>query len=165
MVSKRFEFTPWLPWASRQQSPYKDKSGVYLIARFLKQPPSGPADPLEDEIVYIGESCKERLQSRWRSFDRAAFRDGKHRGGKKYKQLFGGTSTVLFVATFPDTDLVESFLTTGVSLLDINRNSAKDVIDFDFLNEIDDLIVKYMERRLILLYSLARGHRPLCNVD
>jgi len=51
------------------------------------------------------------------------------------------------------------------SLLDINASGAKVRITDEALREIDDLLIKYMERRLILLYSLAHGRRPACNAD
>ena len=31
------------------------------------------------------------------------------------------------------------------------------------LAAIEDLLIKYMERKLILLYSLDHGNRPICN--
>ena len=160
-------FTPWVSWVNRNSLPDKGKPGVYLIARFEQQPPLEPADPFEKRIVYIGESSGGRFQSRWRSFERSAFKNkGRHRGGKRYKERFGGDSSILYVSTLSDEGLVKAFLGLATcALLDINASSAKVDITDELLREIDDLLVKYMERRLILLYSVAHGHRPACNVD
>jgi len=160
-------FTPWVSWANRNSLPDKDKPGVYLIGRFKLQPPPGLTDPFEESIVYIGESSGGRFQSRWRSFERSAFKaKGRHRGGKRYKERFGGDSSVLYVSTLSDEGLVKAFLGLDTcSLLDINADGAKVRITDEVLREIDDLLIKYIERRLILLYSLAHGHRPACNAD
>ena len=160
-------FTPWVSWVSRYSLPDKGKPGVYLIGRFEQQPPPGPADPFEERIVYIGESSGGRFQSRWRSFERSAFKDkGRHRGGKRYKEKFGGDLSVLYVSTLSDEGLVKAFLgLEKCALLDIRASGAKVDITDELLREIDDLLVKYMERRLILLYSLAQGRRPACNAD
>ncbi len=164
---QEISFSPWANWASRNNLPDKDKPGVYLIARFEQKSPSGPADPFEKSIVYIGESSGGRFQSRWRSFERSAFKDkGKHRGGKRYKEQFGGDSSVLYISTLSGDGLVKTFLGLETCpFLDINASSAKVDMTDKLLSEIDDLLVKYMERRLILLYSLAHGHRPVCNAD
>ena len=172
-MSTEISFSPWVNWASRNSLPGRDKPTVYLIARFEQNPSPGPADPCEKSIVYIGGSSRGRLQARWRSFDGAAFEDkGRHRGGKRYNEQFGGDSSVVYVATLPGDGLITAFLELGTCpLLDISisnsGSSAKvDITDVIlFLDEIEDLLVRYMERRLILLYSLAQGHRPLCNAD
>lgn len=160
-------FTPWVSWANRNSLPDKGKPGVYLIGRFEKQPPLGPADPFVESVVYIGESSGGRFQSRWRSFERSAFKGkGRHRGGKRYKERFGGDSSVLYVSTLSDEGLLKAFLGLDTcSLLDINASGARVRITGAALREIDDLLIKYMERRLILLYSLAHGRRPACNAD
>jgi len=140
---------------------------VYLIARFEQGPSPGSADPLEKNIVYIGQSSAGRFQGRCRAFENAAFRNkGKNRAGKRYRQLFDGNSSPLYVSVLSGKGLVKAFLGLEVCpLLDINGSSAKVDITDKLLGEIDDLLIKYMERRLILLYSLAHGYRPVCNVD
>jgi len=161
---------PWISWDHRNSLPGKDKPGVYLIGRFALPPISGPADPFDEHVIYIGESAGGRFQGRWRSFERSAFKGkGKHRGGKRYKQKFGGDSSVLYVSILPDEEIVKGFLEPGKCLfIDSITSDVKltDAIELDvLLHEIDDLLIKYVERRLILLYSIAHGNRPPCNAD
>jgi hypothetical protein len=160
-------FTPWASWANRNSLADKDKSGVYLIGRFDQPPPVGPADPLEKNIVYIGESSGGRFQGRWRAFARSAFKgSGRHRGGKRYKEIFGGDSSVLYVSSLSCEGLMKALLGFDTcSLLDIDASHAKLGITDEALPEIDSPLIKYMERRLILLYSLAHGCKPPCNAD
>ena len=166
-MSIAIRFSPWVRWAARNNLPDRDKPGLYIIGRFTQPPRPGAADPFDRDVVYIGESSGGRFQGRWRSFDRAAFKGtGKHRGGKRYRERFGGDSTVLFVSTLSDEGLVGAFLKLNrCQLLDINASDAKVPIANELLSEIDDLLIKYIERRLILLYSLTHGHRPACNAD
>ena len=164
-------FTPWVSWASRNSVLDKGKSGVYLIGRLEKHAPPGPADPFDENVVYIGESSGERFQRRWGSFERSAFEaKGRHRGGTRYKERFGGDSSVLYVSTLSDKGLLKAVLGLDTcSLLDVNadnpRSCITDEAPDDMLVEIDSLLIKYMERRLILLYSLANRRRPACNAD
>lgn len=166
-MSAGIGFSPWVCWANRNSLPDKEKPGVYIIGRFTQSPPSGTANPFDENVVYIGESSVGRFQGRWRSFDRSAFQGtGKHRGGKRYKERFGGDPTVLCVSTLSDEGLVKAFLRLeSCLLLGINAGDAKIPITNELLLEIDDLLIKYVERRLILLYSLTHGNRPICNVD
>ena len=160
-------FTPWASWAHRNSLDDKDRSGVYLIGRFEQPPPAGPADPLEKNIVYIGESAEGRFQSRWRAFARSAFGvGGKHRGGRRYREKFGGDSSVLYVSALSCEGLMKALLGIDTcSLLDIDADHAKLGMKEEALPEINSPLAKYMERRLILLYSLAHGHMPPCNGD
>jgi hypothetical protein len=160
-------FTPWVCWANRNKLPDKNKSGVYLIGRFEQKPSPGPADPSEGSIVYIGESSDGTFQSRWRSFDRASFKaKGRHRGGKRYKEKFGGDSSVLYVSILSVSSLMKAFLGLDTcSFLGIGTESAKVHLTDEVLEEVDDLLIKYVERRLIFLYSITHGHRPACNGD
>ena len=169
-MSAGIGFSPWVGWAARNSLPDKEKPGVYIIGRFTHPPPSGPADPFNGNVVYIGESSGGRFQGRWRSFERSAFKgEGKHRGGKRYKERFGGDSSVLYVSILPDEDIVKGFLEPGKCLfIDNIAGDIKvtDAIELDvLLHEIDDLLIKYVERGLLLLYSIAHGNRPACNAD
>lgn len=90
-------FSPWMKWSVRdkylKQLRGKMQSGVYLIARFNEVPPLGTAEPLDEIVLYIGESTKDRLADRWRSFDKTAFgKGGKHRGGIRYKKQYSSGS-------------------------------------------------------------------------
>lgn len=163
-------FSPWESWNNRNSLPGKNKPGVYLIGRFTPSPTSGPADPLDEHVVYIGESAGGRIQSRWRAFGRAAFEGkGRHLGGIRYRQKFEGDPSVVHVSILLDEEIVKEFLEPGkCSFIDNITNDVKvtDAIELDvLLHEIDDLLIKYVERRLILLYSIAHGNRPPCNGD
>lgn len=163
-------FSPWISWNNRNSLPGKNKSGVYLIGRFMLPPISGPADPFDEHVVYIGESASGRFQGRWRSFGRAAFEGkGRHGGGIRYRQKFGGDYSVVYVSILLDEEIVKEFLEPGkYSFIDNITSAVKvtDAIELDvLLHEIDDLLIKYVERRLILLYSIAHGNRPPCNAD
>jgi hypothetical protein len=168
-VGAEVGFTPWVSWGNRRSQPEKDESGVYLIGRFEQQPPPGPADPFDERVVYIGESLSERFQGRWRSFGRAAFKgEGGNRGGKKYRERFGGNASAVYISTMSSEVLIKVFLGYAkCDLLDIMASDLK--VDErpkeieDLLIKIEDLLIKYMERRLILLYSLVHGNRPICN--
>ena len=57
------EFSPWAAWADRGS--LKERTwnhtiacypGVYLLARFERRAPSGPADYLNTATVYVGEA-------------------------------------------------------------------------------------------------------------
>ena len=71
----------------------------------------------------------------------------------------------MYVSILSGPDLVRALLGfAACSLLDISESNFKGEVD-EVLNEANDLIVKYMERKLLLLYFLAHEHRPACNTD
>jgi hypothetical protein len=159
-------FSAWTKWSNRNKLPNVAKSGVYLIATFAEEPPDGPADPREKGVVYIGESASGRIQQRLRAFGRAAFQGkGKNRGGRRYQHLFGTDSSTVYVSTLSGPDLVRALLGLATcSLLDISQNNFKGEVN-EVLDEANDLAVKYIERKLLLLHFLAHEHRPACNTD
>ncbi len=160
-------FSPWASWASRTSLPDKDKTGLYLLARFEEKLSLGPANYLEKSIVYIGQTSKQAFKKRLRAFGNAAFENkGKNRAGKRYKEQFGGDSSLLYISTLPEEELMKAFLSSRTyPSLGIDKSHINVDITAEFLSEIDDLLVKYLERKLILLYSLAHGQRPACNQD
>ena len=166
MVTPQVGFSEWARWSSRNRLPNVGKSGVYLVARFEEEPSGGPADPYEKGVVYIGESARGMIQQRLGAFGRAAFQGkGTNRGGKRYQQLFGGDPSIVYVSTLSGPDLVLALLGFATcSLLDVSERNFKGEVD-EILDEVNDLVVKYMERKLLLLYSFAHGHRPACNTD
>ena len=160
-------FTRWASWANRNSLTDKDKSGVYLVATFEDRLPAGPADPLEESIVYIGESSEGRFQSRWRAFARSASGvSTRHRGGRRYREKFGGDLSVLYVSTLSSEGLMKGLVGLDTCpLLGIDPGHAKPGITDESLPEINSPLIKYIERRLILLYALTHGHIPPCNGD
>ncbi len=168
-MTQEIRFSPWVNWVNRNSCAGKGKKdigGVYLFARFEHEPPPAPADPLEKSVVYIGQSSRRTFKSRWNPFDRALKNPRKAKGrAKRYIDLFGPDPSPPYVATLPVQELVRAFLKIGCScsLLDLDASGAE--VGNDFLDEIDDLLVKYMERRLILLCAAQHGHRPVLNKD
>jgi hypothetical protein len=108
---------------------------VYLLAR-LAQAPAGAADPCDERMLYIGAGTHS-LWGAWQQFAHAAFRGGTaHRGGALYHAAFGGERRDLYVAA-----LLVPELSTPLRAL----------------------FIRYMERRLLWEYALARGTAPPCN--
>lgn len=101
------EFTPWTPWSNRATLDdghgYKVQkyAGVYLLAHFSGVPPTGPADPLANEILYVGEAG--RLKERWVQFENSAYLGLRgHSGGHHYRHTFGSKHWPrLFLAALP----------------------------------------------------------------
>jgi hypothetical protein len=132
-------FSNWIPWDNRDSLPAVDKPGVYLLAIFpsLDDMPSGEADALAREIIYIGETCKNSLTGRWYQFERSAFlgKNG-HSGGWTYREKYGNTASQLYMAAFP---------------VDIGNKTLQ------------PLFVRYVERKLIWEYARKWGKAPSCN--
>lgn len=172
-MSREICFSSWVSWISRNSLAGKgmeDQGGVYLFARFQHQPSPGSADPLEKSVICIGQSSKGEggFKSRWDAFEGAVKnRTGKYRA-RIYVELFGTDLSHLYVSTLPCQELQKAFLELApCSLLDIYVSNAKVTItgNLELLNEVNDLLIKYMERKLILLYALHHGYRPVLNVD
>jgi hypothetical protein len=129
-------FSPWKAWEKPYSLPGMVFSGVYLLAHLDDVPP-GPADPQDERIVYIGQTCN--LEKRLRKFGRAASTGkGKHSGGHTYNKEYGGIRDDLYVATFP------------VGSMDDRIRSA---------------FIQYVERKLIWKYAQRWGALPVCNQE
>lgn len=91
-------FSRWVPWAMRETLRDIDTSGVYLISHF-QEAPDNQADPLAQEIVYIGETHGQTLRIRWCQFCISAStgRTG-HSGGRTYFRKYCGIRSDLHVA-------------------------------------------------------------------
>lgn len=76
-IFEGLEFSDWLRWGDRNKAPWKNEYGIYLIAKFEGDgPPSGCADPVDEHVVYIGESLRN-VTGRIRSFGRECSRSSK----------------------------------------------------------------------------------------
>ena len=99
------EFSHWVGWDQRESIPGCRSNGVYLLAHFQNAVPIGNASPLEENIIYIGETHHQGLAKRWRDFHRSASTGRKsHAGGMTYYERFKELSGDLYVAasvTFP----------------------------------------------------------------
>ena len=98
--------------------------------------PSGPADPTDKRIIYIGETSRKMIE-RWRNFDRAAFlgRDGQHSGGTSYRKVYGDKGRNLYVAA----------------------------MGMELPGKLADVYRPYVERKLLVDYYLRHGVLPACN--
>ena len=134
----KVKFTPWIRWKKRDKIPDSNKPGVYALAKFRNRPPSGSADPLDTNIIYFGETCKQGLSARLNQFNRSAF-NGKagHAGGINYRETYGDEGLDLYVATYP------------VSIPDETLGSS---------------FIRFLERKLILDYVRKWQNRPKCNL-
>jgi hypothetical protein len=143
------EFSPWVRWCDRNK-PNKltdtDKPGVYLLAKFPDTfpDPAEPADPLADQVIYIGETCTS-LTRRWSMFERSAFQ-GKfgHSGGATYRETYCDQQNGCYDQ---GTDLWVSAFVPPVTL---------DQDKWPFF-------IKYIERRLIWEYVQVWNRAPSCN--
>lgn len=95
-------FTSWKPWAQRGNIGNAGGPGVYLLAHIPQgQVPAGPASPLDEHIVYIGETHRQTLGRRWSDFDRSARTGNRgHAGGRTYHKRFGTIQGNLYVAAY-----------------------------------------------------------------
>ena len=101
------EFTPWVPWAERGHLKelkwayaVATYPGVYLLGKFDRGAPEGPADYLTPGVVYVGEA--RNLGRRWSQFEDSAFRAMPgHSGGWSYRLKYGADASSLYVAALP----------------------------------------------------------------
>ena len=83
-------FSNWAPWDNRNDIEAARNSGIYVLAHYAN-PPGGAADPVAQEVVYIGETHKQTLRTRLQAFNRSAT-DGRpsHAGGVTYNAIHDG---------------------------------------------------------------------------
>jgi hypothetical protein len=136
MESPKIRFSKWVKWDNREVLEDSDYPGVYLLAHFDIMP-NEPADPITEQIIYIGETCNQNLQKRWYQFNRSAF-EGKfgHSGGATYRGKFGDRGETLYVAAYP--------------VKELNKH-------------LRSFFIRYVERKLIWDFILRYGSVPLCN--
>lgn len=137
MEMPQIKFSKWFQWNDRTELENIDSPGIYILAKF-REAINGGADPLDEHIVYIGETCDNTLKGRWRQFDRSAFqsKDG-HSGGLTYNETFGDKGDDLYVAALPVSNLPDN---------------------------LRHLFIRYVERKLILEFALKHGSQPKLNL-
>jgi len=131
-------FSEWVLWTARATLKGIDAPGIYVLAHFTIAP-AGSADPLTQEVIYVGETCSQFIRRRWQQFHACAF-EGKrgHSGGVTYRKCFvGGDIEKLYVACFPIGNLLNDSLRP--------------------------LFIRHVERKLILDYAVKWGAAPRCN--
>ena len=132
----KIKFSKWVKWSERSKIDNSNFPGVYLLAKF-KRVPKEHASPLDKNILYIGETCKNTLKGRWKQFNSSACynKDG-HSGGFTYYKKYKGNVKDLFVSALPVMNLNEGLI---------------------------HLFIRYTERKLLLNYGLRYGKQPECN--
>jgi hypothetical protein len=92
------ELKGWYRWDDAQDLSESRSPGVYLLAHFNKVPTS--INPINANIIYIGETCGQTLRQRWKQFSTSAFQNKfAHSGGATYFHEFPrGKRHQLFVA-------------------------------------------------------------------
>ena len=136
MKFSSIKFSKWVKWSERNNIKNSDHPGVYLLAKF-KLPPKGRASPLNEKIIYIGETCNNTLKGRWYQFNRSAhYNKEGHSGGFTYYKKYKGNVNDLFVAALP-------------------------IINIE--NNLRHLFIRYIERKLILKYAIRYSKQPECN--
>jgi len=132
----KIEFSHWYPWKQRNSIKNSKNPGVYMLAKFVTVP-SGNANPLDENIIYFGETCRS-LRGRWDQFDRSAFQSKPgHSGGRNYRRLYGDVGQYLYVAAMP------------VIIPD-------KILKFSF--------IRFVERKLILDFVVKYNRQPKCNL-
>lgn len=136
MSFPKIKFSQWCPWKQRSSIKNSEEPGVYMFAKLVSVP-SGNADPLVNNIIYFGETCRS-LRGRWDQFDRSAFQSKPgHSGGRNYRKLYGDMGQYLYVAAMP------------VIIPDKTLRSS---------------FIRFLERKLILNFVAKYYRRPECNL-
>jgi hypothetical protein len=131
------EFTPWIPWTNRKEQDLS-RPGVYLLGRFSSlDPPRRPT--LSSKLVYIGETCGQKLRGRLYQFELSAFRG---------IEAHSGGST--FSSTYRVANDRPSWL--FVSLLPIDKPEPY-----------GSAYIRHIERALLWEYVQHHGALPKCN--
>ena len=142
MSEPEIVFSPWKPWSEREDIDVANRPGVYLLAHFAHGIiPQGRADPLDPNIVYIGETHGRTLAERWREFSRSAETGKKaHAGGRSYHKTFKKLRDDLYVAAF-------------------SPNQP------DWTSRCFSFFIRYVEWKLIWDYARRHKADKLCNKE
>ena len=134
--ARALRFQRWTLWCDRIDIKGAASPGVYLLAQYTSSVPK-IVDPLNPEIVYVGETSGQTLRSRWNQFNRSAF-DGKfgHSGGRNYREIIRRNSRSLYVAALP----------------------------VDFEEPYSSTFIRYLERLILVDFVFRHGRRPVCNL-
>jgi hypothetical protein len=176
-MNDEISFSPWVNlanWNDLVSNEEEDKGGIYLFARFEREPHVDSANPLDKSVIYVGQSSKGTFKGRWNLFYEGLknptlvqANPKKYPRARRYIEYFGPDSSLqsLYVASLSYQNLGKVLLKIGkCSLFDIDPSIAEvDITNPDF--HILDSLIKYIERRLILLYTLHHGYRPFLNED
>jgi|GEM_PF-921544 len=81
-------FSERMRWPTHRQHLGIGNPGVYLLARFTGSAPAS-RDPVDSNVLYVGETCRQSLKTRLYQFSRSAFyRKEGHSGGWTFCDTF-----------------------------------------------------------------------------
>ena len=140
MQAPEIIFSEWYAWDDVKSIPCGHLPGLYIIARFDEKP-KGLAQPLSQELIYIGETHgnSQNISKRLTKFFKASQIGEmihKHSGGNRFNRVLGNDITNMYAAGF-------------APILDKKQ----------FLNP----FIFYTERKLIWEYIVEWGSIPVCN--
>jgi hypothetical protein len=172
-MDNQISFSTWVKWEERRA--LDTEQGVYLWGRFPDNKPSetSSANPIQENVIYVGESCKGQgcFRKRWDLFDegltypdRVQANPKHYPRAKIYLENFGPDKTPLYVATITIQKLMQWLRQTKhFNHLDITNISLTTVESFDENNR--DLLVRYIERLIILSYAIKNHKKPIINKE
>jgi len=100
------KFSKWFHWKEREEFIDKDHPGIYILSK-SDVTPRGKANPLDERIIYFGETIRP-LWKRWDEFEASAFyEDSGHSGGWSYLERFGDKGRDLYVSAWSAKNLDE----------------------------------------------------------
>ena len=136
----REQFSPWLHWNQRSLFEERNRSGVYVLARFEEGAPD-TVDTEDKRILLIGETHHQTLEKRWDQFHYCAFTGGDgHAGGRTFHRLFyNGTDSA-----------VPPWLFVSAHATDCQPWDAQDY-------------VQTLKNRLLAAFEDRHGVLPRCN--
>lgn len=159
------QFSNWLLWKHRNTASNLDKIGVYILAKFEGKKELPRVDPLDQHIVYVGQTNIGRtttLKKRLSYFDKEAFGSGAaHSGASTYKNLFRTVQDDLYVSVCPI-----FWLDNKLNKLTSNKESFNAWIKCSSSPTepfIIHLMTNWLEVCLRGLYVYKWGRLPICN--
>jgi hypothetical protein len=137
-------FSPWIPWRGLSAYEFMNHPGVYLLAEIADD--SAPPSIVDPGIIYIGETTKQSLLTRFIQFEEAARTgcDNRHCGGKKYSLRANGELIGLDNRLLPDE--------FHISVMPISMDEP-----------LSSAFIKYTERAAIWYYVRENNRYPRCN--
>lgn len=137
-------FSPWLPWRGITGYDFMRNPGVYLFAELADDTVSPSV--VDPAIVYIGETTRQTLLTRFIQFEEAA-RTGcsnRHFGGQKYHLRTNGELVAEGCRLLPD----EFYI--SVMPIDVEEPERS-------------AYIRYTERAALWYFVRANNRYPRCN--
>lgn len=164
-------FGAWVSWQDRNSQSDKNLPGIYVIGHFENQtPPNGAADPLDPNIIYIGEG-RRKLSSRWNAFDKATF--GRTNETRREAPNITDPSRlfVAFMTSSPlqwlDWDEDSLAKKQNITVEEVRRllRQYETTAGAKEKGALNGAWIKFVERKLILDFLLKWDKLPDCNKE